>query len=69
MVGDDYVRAELVDIPRFLGAGNPAVHRDKELGIAFVENFIHHIKGQAVAVRAFGDIHARLDSEIEQRLI
>ena len=68
MIGYDYVRTQLVDILRFLGARNTTVYRDKKFGITFFKNPINHRFGQTVAVRAFGNIYFRINTEIFQRV-
>ena len=69
VVGDDNVGAELVNVLRFFCAGNTAINRDEEFGIAFLEDFVNRFFGKAVAVRAFGDVHVRFDTEIAQGVV
>jgi leucyl-tRNA synthetase len=42
---------------------------DEKLGIAFLENFVDGFFRKAVAVRAFGDVHVRFDTEIAQGVV
>ena len=69
VIGDDDVRAQLVDILRLLRAGNTAVHRNKQLRLAILENPIDGLLGKPVAVRALGHVDVRFDAEFLQRVI
>ena len=69
VIGDDHVRAQLIDILRLFGTGNTAVHRNEQLGLTILENAVHRFHGQPVAIGAFGDVNFRLNAEIAECVV
>ena len=62
VIGHNDIGALLLRITHLFGVGNPAVHRDDEIGHELVKNLVERGDAHAITLTAFGDIEIWLDT-------